>query len=142
MVLVNGEGKKPTKEDKEMIEKVLDDNKAKQEESSTKTIGAQNQEMAARNIQKNDGTVLALIGVIVALIFGIVVYAIVSYYRKQQNEQLVKPRNHKYIEQRTFTTEMGLSKESSIAELPDQFDVQKELRGMRTPGTDSKMLDF
>jgi len=84
--LVNGEGKQATKEDKEMMEKVNDQNEQKQEESSTKTIGAQNQEMAGRNIKQDNSTVIALVGVIVGLIVGIVVYAVVSYYRKQQND--------------------------------------------------------
>jgi len=35
-----------------------------------------------------------------------------------------------------------MRKDESIPELPEQFDVQKELRGSRTPGTDSKMLNF
>jgi len=49
--LANGEGKTITKEEREIIQKILDENKVDQQESSTKTIGAQNQEMADRNIK-------------------------------------------------------------------------------------------
>jgi len=115
--LANGNGQ--SKVDDKIAEEMIAEKRSNLQESKSKTntFKAQNQQQSDKKVKTSDSTVLALVGVIVGLFVGIIVYCIVSYYRKTQNEKLVRPR--KYIVK--TDSDIGLRemrKDESVPELP------------------------
>lgn len=87
----------------------------------------------------NDTTVVALAVVIVCLLTGIVVYCIVSYYRKTQGEKVVQPKQPriKYLTKQENEFELANNNSVSQQEIPTQFDASKHFDAH--PSTASKL---